>query len=91
MLIVIEPETHLTLACLYDDRSGSRADGGGVVQDVEVAVDGNHGADIASNPTGDERFAAVFQSADFEMDPSSGTCFFFLQQHCLSDVSSFFL
>ncbi len=34
----------------------------------------NYGNAIASNPTGDDRFAAVFQSADFEMDPSSGTC-----------------
>ncbi len=36
--------------------------------------DVNYGNDIASNPTGDDRFAAVFQSGDFKMDPSSGAC-----------------
>ncbi len=66
-------------------RSARRADDGGVVQDdVEAAGDVKHGdADITSNPIGDNRFAALFQSTDFEIDPSSGAC---LQQHCLPNV-----
>ncbi len=56
-------------------RSATRADDGGVVQDdVEAAGDVKHGDDdITSNPIGDNRFAALFQSTDFEIDPSSGT------------------
>ncbi len=43
--------------------------------DVEDAGDDKRRDDSTmSNPIGDDRFAALFQSTDFEIDPLSGAC-----------------